>query len=279
MNNKGQIIITDILLYLILLLVIFSLVIYATETLNDNQVTKINNKQANQFLKDSLSTLTKTSGTPSNWEYSSSNNIQTIGLKSNKGQLLSYDKLIKLKSNPNLLDEYFPDSLDYSLTLYPRDNVNIKELIAGKNSFTNNKQVQSKSVLVLFDYEFNTLSFNKENSSESCPYKHDNQWVCKAININELSLSSGKYYIISDSNVEYIFSNTYSQNATGQTNKLCINNHLERLRKNTNQTIYLHIKADNNNTYLVYDTKNREKFLEEVIKPRTYVLNMKIANS
>ena len=132
MNNKGQIIITDILLYLILLLVIFSLVIYATETLNDNQVTKINNKQANQFLKDSLSTLTKTSGTPSNWEYSSSNNIQTIGLKSNKGQLLSYDKLIKLKTNPNLLDGYFPDSLDYSLTLYPRDNVNSKELIAGK---------------------------------------------------------------------------------------------------------------------------------------------------
>lgn len=277
MNNKGQIIITDILLYLIILLVIFSIVIYATVTLNDNQVTRINNKQINQLLEESLSTLTKTSGTPENWEELNSNDIDNIGLKSSNSQLLSYDKLIKLKNNPNLLDKYFPNDLDYSLTLYPKDNINDKELIAGKNIFNNKKQVQSKNVLVLFDYGFNTLSFKRENTGETCPYNHDNQWICKTININELLLSTGKYYIISESNIEYILSNTYSENTTGETNKVSINNQLEQLMKNTNQTIYLHIKANNNNTYLVYDIKNRENFLEEVIKPRVYVLNMKIA--
>ena len=277
MNDKGQIIITDILLYLIILLVIFSMLIYATVTLNDNQVTRINNKHLNQLLDDSLYSLTKTSGTPNTWEESNSNNVDTIGLKSTKNQLLSYDKLIKLKNNPYLLDRFFPAGLDYSLTLYPQDNIYEKELIAGKNIFNNKKQVQSKSVLVLFDYDFNTLSFNKETSRESCPYKHDNQWICKPINIDELLLTSGKYYIISESNVEYIFSNTYSENITGQTNKLCINNQLEQLRKNSNQTIFLHIKTDDNNTYLVYDKNNRENFLEEVIKPKVYILNIKIA--
>ena len=96
MNNKGQIIITDILLYLIILLVIFSIVIYATVTLNDNQVTRINNKQLNNLLEDSISALTKTSGTPNNWEELNVNKVDTVGLKSPKNQLLSYDKLIKL---------------------------------------------------------------------------------------------------------------------------------------------------------------------------------------
>ena len=47
--------------------------------------------------------------------------------------------------------------------------------------------------------------------------------------------------------------------------------------RNQNQTIFLHILTNNNNTYLVYDTDNKEEFLDEVIKPKTYVLNMKIA--
>lgn len=277
MNSKGQIIISDMLLYLIILLVIFSMLTYATVTLNDNQVTRINNKQLNQLLTDSISTLTKTSGTPKNWEESNFNDVGTVGLKSTESQLLSYDKLIKLKNNPNLLDKYFPNALDYSLTLYPQNDSNDKELIAGKNSFSNKKQVLSKNVLVLFDYGFDRLSFNKESSGEECPYRHDNQWICKAINVNELLLSSGKYYIISESDIDYILSNTYSENTTGKTNKLCINDQLEQLRKNTNQTIYLHIRTNNNNTYLVYDTNNRESFLEEVIKPKVYVLNMKIA--
>ena len=277
MNNKGQIIISDMLLYLIILLLIFSMLIYATVTLNDNQVTRINNKQLNQLLEDSLSALTKTSGTPKNWEKSNINNVDTVGLKSTESQLLSYDKLIKLKDNPNLLDKYFPNSLDYSLTLYPQNDSKDNVLIAGKNSFGNKKQVLSKNVLVLFDYGFDTLSFNKDSSGEACPYRHDSQWICKAININELLLSSGKYYIISELDIDYIISNTYSENTTGKTNKLCINNQLEQLRKNTNQTIYLHIRTNNNNTYLVYDTNNRENFLEEVIKPKVYVLNMKLA--
>lgn len=277
MNNKGQIIITDILLYLIILLVIFSIVIYATVTLNDNQVTRINNKQLNNLLEDSISALTKTSGTPNNWEELNVNKVDTVGLKSPKNQLLSYDKLIKLKNNPYLLDKYFPTGIDYSLTMYSKSNPNNEVLIAGKSNFNNKKQIQSKSTVVLFDYAFDITSFKKENMTVYCPYNHSEQWICKTINVNDESLSSGKYYIISDSDVKYIISNTYSENITGQTKKTCINNQLEQLMRNQNQTIFLHILTNNNNTYLVYDTDNKEEFLDEVIKPKVYVLNMKIA--
>ncbi len=277
MNNKGQIIITDILLYIIILMIILSMIIYATVILNDNQVTRINNKQLNNLLEDTVSLLTKTSGTPNNWEKLNKNNIVNIGLKSNKNQLLSYDKLIKLKNNPNLLDKYFPSGVSYSLTLYPKSNPNNKELIAGTDNLNNKKQIQSKRTIVLFDYDFDIISFQKEDITDSCPIMHDRQWVCKVININELSLSKGKYYIISDSNVEYIISNTYSERISGQTQKLCINNQLEQLLKNDNQTIYLHIKSKNNNTYLVYDVNNREKFLDSVSIPESYILDMKVA--
>jgi len=277
MNNKGQILITDILLYIIILMIILSMIIYATVILNDNQVTRINNKQLNNLLEDTVSLLTKTSGTPNNWEKLNKNNIVNIGLKSNKNQLLSYDKLIKLKNNPNLLDKYFPSGVSYSLTLYPKSNPNNKELIAGTDNLNNKKQIQSKRTIVLFDYDFDIISFQKEDITDSCPIMHDRQWVCKVININELSLSKGKYYIISDSNVEYIISNTYSERISGQTQKLCINNQLEQLLKNDNQTIYLHIKSKNNNTYLVYDVNNREKFLDSVSIPESYILDMKVA--
>ena len=202
MNNKGQIIITDILLYLIILLVIFSIVIYATVTLNDNQVTRINNKQLNNLLEDSISALTKTSGTPNNWEELNVNKVDTVGLKSPKNQLLSYDKLIKLKNNPYLLDKYFPTGIDYSLTMYSKSNPNNEVLIAGKSNFNNKKQIQSKSTVVLFDYAFDITSFKKENMTVYCPYNHSEQWICKTINVNDESLSSGKYYIISDSKKE-----------------------------------------------------------------------------
>ena len=99
MNNKGQIIITDILLYLIILTIILGIIVYAVETVNDNQINRLNNKEINNVLEDSLSTLTKTSGTPDNWEKINTQNIKTIGLKSNNNKYISYDKLNKLKNN------------------------------------------------------------------------------------------------------------------------------------------------------------------------------------
>lgn len=278
MNNKGQLIITEILLYLIMLTVILAIIVYATSTLNDNQVTRTNNKQIKNILEDTLSTLTKTSGTPTNWQYLDTEEIKTVGLKSENNKLLNYNKLIKLKQNKQLLDKLIPSNMEYSLTLYPKNNPNNKQIIAGKEYLTNKKQIQSKDVIVVFDYEYNIISFNKENKTDTCPYNHDNEWNCKTITISKTLLNQGKYYIITDSNTEYVISNTYQENITGQINdKININNQLEQLRSNENQTIYIHIKTDTNNIYLVYDSNNREEYLKTVIEPEIYVLNLKIA--
>lgn len=277
MNNKGQIIITDILLYLIILTIILGIIVYAVETVNDNQINRLNNKEINNLLEDSLSTLTKTSGTPDNWEKINTQNIKTIGLKSNNNKYISYDKLNKLKNNKELLNNNFPETIEYTLTLYPKNNKDNIEHIAGKNNISNRKQVYAKEVPIIIDYDFKLTSL-KEKTDETCVYNHDNQWTCTSITISKTLLEQGEYYIITDSNTNYILTNTYSENITGQTNnKIKINNQLQQLKKNENQTITIHTKTVSNNTCLVYDKNNREKYLGEVLKPEVYILNMKIA--
>lgn len=276
MNSKGQLIITDILFYLVMLVIILSLIVYATSILNDNQVSRINNRQLNNILEDTLSALTQTSGTPTNWEYHDTKDIKSIGLKSDNSQLISYTKLVKLKNNPELLYNYFPQGVSYTLTLYPKDNPNNIQLIAGSNYLNNKKQVQSKSMTAIIDYEYDITSLS--DNMKSCPYNHDRQWQCTAFTITDSILSNGQYYIVTDSQTEYILSNTYSYNITGQTNnKVNINKQLKQLKINENQTIVLHIKNTTNNTCLVYDSNNREKFLESVTEPEIYVLTLKVA--
>ena len=275
MNDKGQIIITEILFYLLILLIILSIIIYATETINNDQVTKLNNRQLNTLLDDNLQVLTKTSGKPQNWEKLNINEIETTGLKDGESNHLSYDKITRLKENPQLLERQFPEDMDYSLILYPKNNPNSIQTIAKRGTFHNKKQSYTKSTMVLINYNMKCISFY--NNNETCPYEHDAKWSCITININENILSNTKYYLISDSNIEYIISNTYSDNITGQTKRTCINNQLNQLIRNNNQTIHIHAKGYTKNTYLVYDTNGREIFIESVIKPEIYVLKLKIA--
>ncbi len=274
MNDKGQIIITEILFYILLSVIILSVIIYATETINDYQVTGINNRQLNKLLEDNLLTLTKTSGKPENWEKINTNKIETIGLKQTKTDMLDYDKIMRLKDSPQLLENHFPDGVSYVLMLYPKNNPNKREVIAQRGTFNNRKQIRAKNRTVIIDYKLKS-TFLKNN--ESCPYEHDDKWSCITINVNENILSNTKYYLLSDSNIEYILSNTYSDNITGQTQKTCINSQIMQLIKNDNQTIHVHTKSDTNNTYLVRDANNRERFIESVIKPEIYVLKLIIA--
>lgn len=277
MNNKGQIIITELLLYIIVLTIILSLIIFTMVTLNDNQVTKINNKELNKLLEDNINLLIKTSGNPNNWEKIENNNIKTIGLKSNNNHLISYEKLVKLKNNPQLLDNYFPSGVSYELTIYPKNNPSDKTLIAG-NSFSNKKQVLSKSEVILFDYGYKITSFNHDNNTLSCNYNHNSNWICNAFTVSKNLLNKGEYYIITNSDTEYILSDTYSENIT-DTDKgiIKISDKLNQLMKNENETIYLHINNNNNETYLVYDENNLEEYLKYVIKPEVYILQLKVA--
>jgi hypothetical protein len=277
MNNQGQIIITDILLYLIVLTLILGAIVYTTATINDNQVTRINNKELNNLVDTTMNTLIKTSGNPSNWEDLSNNNIKNIGLKSQNGNFLSYDKIKRLKNNPQILNTFFPENVEYSITIYPKNNQNNKQLIAGKSYLTNRKQIQSKTSLFFIDYGYDILSISS-NTTEYCPYNHDSNWNCRVFTINQALLNEGKYYIVTESKTNYMLSNTFSQNITGQTdNKRCINDDLGQLYQSENETIYVHTYINNNNSYLVYDKKDREEYLDSVIRPEVYLLDLKIA--
>lgn len=246
-------------------------------TLNDNQVTRINNKEYNNLLENNMDILTKTSGTPTNWEYEDNNNIKTIGLKSNNNHQISYQKILKLKENKQLMDKYFPSGVSYEITLYPKNNPNNKMLIAG-TQLTNKKQVLSKSQIVFIDYGYKITQFNKERKTDTCYYNHDSNWTCKAFTITKTLLNEGEYYIITNTSTEYILSNTYSENITDTNNGITkINNKLQQLLKNDNETIYIHINTKNNNTYIAYDNNNQQEHLNKIIKPETQILNIKIA--
>ncbi len=276
MNSKGQIMI-ELLFYLIIILLILSVVIYLMATLDDNQVTRINSRELNNILEDSIATLTETTGKPSNWD-KDINNVVTVGLRSNDNSLISYNKLMQLKSNYRLMNSYFPSGVDYSLTLYPKNSPNDRVLISGSEYLDNRKQIRSKSVEVVFDYDYTIIPFNNRSDTDICPLNHNDTWACKALTIGDTSLSNGEYYIVTDTSASYQLTNTYSQNVSGKSSGVTnINDDLERLVTADNQTIYLHICTKDNTTSLVYDTNNRQEFLNSVIKPEIYILNMKVA--
>ena len=277
MNNKGQIIITDLLLYVIVLTIILGLIIFTMETLNDNQVTMINSNQLNDILENNLNMLVKTSGTPDNWEYLNNKDIKTIGLKSKKNNLISYDKLLKLKNNNQLLNNYFPTGVSYELTLCSKNTSNNNMLISG-TSFSNKKQVLSKSETILIDYGYQIIQFDSADNNETCYYNHDTNWKCKAFTVNNTLLNEGEYYIITTSDTEYILSNTFNENITDTAKGIKkITNKIKQLTRNENETINMHTKNNNQNTYLVYDKNNRQEFLKQLTKPEIYELNLKIA--
>ena len=94
MNSKGQLIITDLMLYIIILVFVVGMVIYTLNILNDNNVVTLSNNELNHILQDTVDTLVKTEGSPSNWDNVSTNNIKTVGLRKNSSTLsISYNKL------------------------------------------------------------------------------------------------------------------------------------------------------------------------------------------
>ena len=282
MNSKGQLIITDLMLYIIILVFVVGMVIYTLNILNDNNVVTLSNNELNHILQDTVDTLVKTEGSPSNWDNVSTNNIKTVGLRKNSSTLsISYNKLIKLKNNDYLVDKFIPDGLDYSLNVYSEDNPQNQLHIAGEYSLSNKKNIYSKQVPIIIDYGYDIYAICNDNITNYCPYNHNNlssNWICKPFLINKTSLNNGKYYILTNKNNEYILSNTYNHQITDEMSiKKEINSQLDSLLESDNDTIYIHINTQNT-AYLVYDSNNLEEYLDSVYNPEVYILNLSISN-
>ena len=133
MNSKGQLIITELILYIIIIVICISMILYIFNTINNNQVMILDNRMTNQILEDTIDTLIMSEGTPSNWDNLSDKDIKTIGLRKNSlSYQISYNKLSKLKNNTDLIDDFFPKGLSYSLIVYPKNNPKNQEYIAGE---------------------------------------------------------------------------------------------------------------------------------------------------
>lgn len=282
MNSKGQLIITDLMLYIIILVFVVGMVIYALNILNDNNVVTLSNHELNHILQDTLDILVKTEGSPSNWDNISTNNIKTVGLRKNSStSSISYNKLIKLKNNDYLVDKFIPEGLDYSLNMYSKDNPQNQLHIAGEYSLSNKKNIYSKQVPIIIDYGYDIYAICNDNLTYYCPYNHNNlsnNWICKPFLINKTSLNNGKYYILTNKNNEYTLSNTYNHQITGEVSiKKEINSQLDSLLESDNDTIYIHINTQNT-AYLVYDSNNLEEYLDSIYNPEVYILNLSISN-
>ncbi|OED30774.1 hypothetical protein [Methanosphaera sp. WGK6] len=282
MNSKGQLIITDLIVYIIILTIIFSMLVYTINNINNNQVMTLNNYESNQLVETILDTLVKTEGTPANWDTITENNIKTIGLRENStSSMISYDKLIKLKNNNYLLTNMFPEGTCYSLIMYPKNNPTNITYIAGNHTLDNNKSIYSKEADIILDFGYNIFRISDNDVNNKCPYNHENKngsWSCKPLEINNAQLGNGIFYIVTRNNVRYILTNSYNQEVMDEVeNTKNINNNLKTLLSNDNDTIYIHINTNKNNTYIIYDTKNRHNYLNYILDPEIYKLRLTIA--
>ncbi len=274
MNNKGQLIITELMLYILLITVILGFLIYLDNTVNNKNIETLSNYEANKMLENSMDMLVNSEGTPTNWQELPTSDVKSVGLKKNSTtNLVSYDKLVKLEDNNNLLDNLLDDSISYSLVLKSEDNIS-STTIAGNTQ--SNANTYSKSVPVVVDYDYETLFIDEENNN--CSMNHDkNEYSCCVIFVNNSLLSEGEYYIVATSDsASYILENSYNEQINGylKDGVASINSEINLLQKSDNESIELHLNCKDG--YLVYDKNNRVSHIKSVIDPEVYTLKLDI---
>ena len=278
MNSEGQLIISDLLLYLVLLTFVFILIIYLYGVIDDDSTDVVGDSYYNNKLNSLMSMLVLSSGSPSNWEYLSDEKIDSIGLcKSNESYVISYDKLIRLRDDDYLLDKFFCD-VDY-VRLYPRDNPDNSINIHGKYTSGTNKNILTKSVVVIMDYGFDILPIVNDTIDYNCPLNHFNDshsWTCKSILVDSSRLSNGKYYLVTNRSCRYVLSNTYGDSYSYHSSGYAdITDKIKTLcNDNDNETITIHIDNSNTTNYLVYDDKDRYNHIASVIYPEVYIIQI-----
>lgn len=272
MKTHGQLIITDLLLYIIIITLIVGIIIGFTHSINEKQSNTLNHHEIDTIAQNTINTLTMNTGTPTNWQDENTYNI-IIGLKHDENHSkLSYTKIEKLKKNPQLIQQLIPDNLNYELTL---ENNTHKQTLSKNTPDLNKTNIYVKSKPVKIDYDINITSINSNKNNTTCPLKHDTNYNCIPYTLNHEKLENGKYYLVSDIQLDCIITNTYNNEIKIKTNNNNpINDEIAKLIRNENQTIYIHIQ-NNNNTYLIYDTHNI-KPTYNMINNENYVLKLKI---
>lgn len=279
MNSRAQIILTDLLLYLIVLsfVLVFSLYLYSNLDINSSDELTMQSMQ--DYVDDLCDVLLKTGGNPNSWYLSNSDDIRTIGLACNSSYVISYDKLLRLREDNDLIYTVLPSFLKCNIVISSTSNSSNSFNIINSYTSETNKNIFTKEVPIIIDYGYNISNIYDNNSINSCPYNHlnsSNSWYCKSFNINKSQLNNSDVYLVGK-DFKIMLSNSYGDSINASSKSyININKYLDDLITGSEDTIYIHISCDNPNNYLVFDYNNRPEFLNTIYDNNYYKIIIQV---
>lgn len=242
-DKRGNVYITSILITVIILIIItgvsFTIMNNTINTVNQD----IGNSKLNHITDESLNLLISTEGSPVNWEKLNINSSTVCGLKSsnNYSLVLSYEKIIRLSENYNILikNNIFNNKINSQLIIKPL-NYKIDDIKLGNNPISINN-IYSRKRIILIDYYTNYKIKDLDSDNNYKCKNHNNQWICTYFNSNN-DLNKYDYYLICEnySNSYYIVNEYNIKSSTS--NKIHLNNYLDELNSDIN---FIHIKSSN----------------------------------
>lgn len=279
LNNKGQLFSLDLLLYLVALSVVLMLSLYIYTYFDSSSADLMHDALSDQRLDTLEEALFKTPGSPANWD--ETNRVDTIGLcVSNGSYMISYDKLVRLKANPDLIYTVFPREFKCNIILESTSNPIDRINIINTYSYSLNDNVIVRRVPIIIDYGYNISPINSNEDEYNCPYNHLNDsvdWRCKSFDISSDTIVDTNYYLVT-SDADVILSNTYGENQTFHINdKMDITDKLKQLIHDDEDTIYIHIHSNSVDNYLVGDKNNRAQHINSVSVPEKYTAIIEVS--
>lgn len=268
-DTKAQLIIADLVVYIIVFMIIIAIITTLTIALDRKESEIINNQEYDMIAQNTINALIKSTGTPTS-------NIKMIGLRSNETtNMISYMKLVKLKQNPQLMNKLLDYNIAYELTLKDVQNPQNTEIIIKSHHNQNNKNIYTKDAIVKLDYGYNITQI-KTQTNIICPMNHTQNYECMPITVENSTLRDGSYYLLSNcSNNYYIIENSHNENTTGHMVNDTINQKIASLMNNVNETLYFHVNSGGGDVYLIYDVNNIKPNYEN-ITTKTHILTLKI---
>lgn len=217
MNNHGQLILNDLLLYIIIITIIVGIVFQLINTIDEREVMVVNNHETNKACEDALEML-------------------MVELKENNSTALSYDKIINLKEHPELIHNILPG--DYACELTVENDDSKLVIINTTTQLKSNTYVKQRYITL--NYNLNKTPFKSYIKTTTCTLRHDNNWNCIQIHVDKNNLNINFYYLITPKPQKYIITNTHNEQITDTTNNNCINEKLKLLTSNT-ETLTIHL--------------------------------------
>ncbi|BAW30767.1 MAG TPA: hypothetical protein PLO64_03015 [Methanothermobacter sp.] len=244
MNEKGLVFSTDMLLSMIILTIIIGI---SSNLIDINRQITHENLQRyylERIVSETTQTLINSPGSPSNWETLPDTTNVIPGLSTNESSnVLSYDKICKLKATPELSNKILPQ-VHANITIYPKNNdippIQIKSEEGNpKETFIINRTVQCD-----FYKKYVILEINSK--SNPC-YRHET-WKCGHFKVTMEEIEENNYYLLLDNpGITWIMDtpeNMSNEENIGRSPILLNDKIRNLLSSSSTDIIWIHTKGD-----------------------------------